>query len=57
MMKGMIMPENGTGASPDDGFNSMPDIYNATLIGPGTAATGRDKALLNYVKIMQELFR
>ena len=34
------------GASPDDGFNSMPDIYNATFIGPGTAATGRDKALL-----------
>ena len=34
------------GASPDDGFNSMPDIYNATFIGPGTGATGRDKALL-----------
>ena len=34
------------GASPDDGFNSMPDIYNATLIGPGISATGRDKALL-----------
>ena len=34
------------GASPDDGFNSMPDIYNATFIGPGTTATGRDKALL-----------
>jgi|GEM_PF-1931722 len=34
------------GASPDDGLNSMPELYNCTFIGPGTAATGRDKALL-----------
>jgi hypothetical protein len=43
------------GASPDDGFNSMPNIYNATFIGPGTTATGRDKALLireNYAGIL-----
>jgi hypothetical protein len=35
------------GASPDDGFNSMPDIYNVTFIGPGTSAPlNKDKALL-----------
>lgn len=35
------------GASPDDAaLYSAPNIFNATMIGPGQDATGRDKALL-----------
>ncbi|GJM27386.1 MAG: hypothetical protein DHS20C17_00210 [Cyclobacteriaceae bacterium] len=35
------------GADPDDAtLFSAPNIYNATFIGPGTTASGRDKAIL-----------
>jgi hypothetical protein len=35
------------GADPDDAdLFSAPNIYNATFIGPGTGASGRDKAIL-----------
>ena len=35
------------GADPDDAdLFSAPNIYNATFVGPGTGAAGRDKAIL-----------